>query len=154
SVAVLGAFSLVRFRSIAGSSREMGIIFFAMAIGLVTGLGYLFLAFLITPLLGLILILLNRSSFGEARIVEKLLRITIPEDLNYSQVFDDLFLKYTSSNKLERVKTTNMGTMYELSYRVELKKDIFEKDFLDDIRCRNGNLKIILGLPDKGKGEL
>ncbi|MEG0989123.1 MAG: DUF4956 domain-containing protein [Clostridium sp.] len=154
SVAILGAFGLVRFRSAPGSAREIGFVFFAMAVGLAVGMGFLSLAFIITIVVGIAILLLEKMNFGSAASKERELRITIPEDLNYTGIFDDLFLSYTKYTRLERVKTTNMGTMYELSYRVEMKKTEEEKNFIDELRCRNGNLAIIFGLVQREKNEL
>lgn len=154
SVAVLGAFGLVRFRSAPGSAREIGFIFYAMAVGLAAGLGFLSLATLITAAAGAALLLLETVRFGQKTPKERELRITIPEDLNYNGIFDDLFQLYARSARLDRVRTTNMGTMYELSYRVELKFPGEEKEFLDALRCRNGNLSIILGLVQKERNML
>ncbi|MEG2174326.1 MAG: DUF4956 domain-containing protein [Oscillospiraceae bacterium] len=154
SVAVLGAFGLVRFRSAPGSAREIGFIFFAMAIGLATGMGFLSLAVLITVVVGIAILLLEKLHFGNAASKERQLRITIPEDLNYMGIFDDLFLLYTKYSHLERVKTTNMGTMYELSYHLEMKRVEQEKELIDALRCRNGNLSIILGIVQRDKNAL
>lgn len=154
SVAVLGAFGLVRFRSAPGTAREIGFIFYAMAVGLAAGLGFLTLAALIAFVVGAVLLILDAVRFGRTVPKERELRITIPEDLNYNGIFDDLFQTYTRSTRLERVKTTNMGTMYELSYRIEMKDSSEEKAFLDDLRCRNGNLSIILGLVQRERNML
>lgn len=144
-VAVAGAFSLVRFRSAQGSAREICSIFLAMAVGLATGMGYLGVAVLLTLLVGLANMLLTALHFGEPRNSEKVLRITIPEDLDYTGVFDDLFTKYTRKHELVQVKTTNMGSLYKLQYNIELKDAGKEKEFLDALRCRNGNLEIAFG---------
>jgi len=154
SVAVLGAFGLVRFRSAPGSAREIGFIFYTMAVGLAVGMGFLTMALLITLVIGAAIFALEKVNFGHTAIKERELRITIPEDLNYNGIFDDLFDTYTKYAKLERVKTTNMGTMYELSYRIEVKDPEKEKEFIDALRCRNGNLSIILGLVQREKNEL
>lgn len=154
SVAVLGAFGLVRFRSAPGSAREIGFIFFAMAVGLAVGMGFLSLAALITLVIGAAITGLEKMHFGSEVPKERELRITIPEDLNYHGIFEDLFQKYTKSAYLERVKTTNMGTMYELSYRVELRNPEQDQEFMDALRCRNGNLSILLGLVQRDKNEL
>ena len=154
SVAVLGAFGLIRFRSAPGTAREIGFIFFAMAVGLAAGMGFISLAVLITMTAGIFILLLEKLQFGNPVSKERELRITIPEDLNYLGVFDDLFQTYTKFSHLERVKTTNMGTMYELSYRVELRNMAKEKEFIDELRCRNGNLSIIYGLVPREKNEL
>lgn len=153
-VAVVGAFSLVRFRSFPGTAREIVGIFFAMALGLATGMGYIGFALLFLLLIGGAMLLLELSPFGERAGARKLLRITIPESLDYTGLFDDLFERYTASVQLEQVRTTNMGSLYELSYRITLKKPDEEKAFLDEIRCRNGNLNIICGRVSGGKEEL
>lgn len=144
SVAVLGAFSLVRFRSIPGNSKEITSIFLAMATGLAVGMGHILFATIITILTCLIMFILYLSKFGEKKNVSKILKITIPENLDYTNVFEDIFTNYTKSIKLEQAKTTNMGSMYELKYNVELKDSVNEKEFIDTIRCRNGNLSISL----------
>ena len=154
SVAVLGAFSLVRFRSVPGSSKEICSIFFAMAIGLATGMGYLTFALLATVIVGLIFVILYKTSFGEVKQDEKELRITIPENLDYTEIFDDLFETYTSEYTLDKVKTTNLGSMYELHYHIILKDQKKEKNFIDDLRCRNGNLTIICSRVSSRKEEL
>ena len=144
-VAVAGAFSLVRFRSVPGSAKEIGCIFFAMAIGLATGMGYLFFALLFFLVIGAALLLLNTTRFGENRRGDSILRIVIPESLDYEGLFDDLFETYTNSAELIRVKTTNMGSLYELTYQIRLKTPVARKAFLDELRCRNGNLTISCG---------
>lgn len=144
-VAVMGAFSLVRFRSIPGSSKEISSIFFAMVVGLATGMGYITYAVLITVIIGLALFLLSRFSFGDKKNINKELRVTIPENLDYTDVFDDIFKKYTKNVTLTKVKTTNLGSMYDLYYEIELLDGSKEKEMIDDIRCRNGNLTIICG---------
>ena len=142
SVAVLGAFSLVRFRSIPGNSKEITSIFLAMATGLALGMGHILFAILITILTCLIMFILYSSKFGEKKNISKILKITIPENLDYTNVFEDIFTNYAKFIKLEQAKTTNMGSMYELKYNVELKDDVNEKEFIDTLRCRNGNLSI------------
>ena len=142
-VAVAGAFSLVRFRSVPGTAREIGVIFLAMALGLATGMGYVALAAVFFVIIAAVLLLLTRLDFGTRRIDERLLKITIPENLDYDGLFDDIFRQYTSSHTLERVKTTNMGTLYELQYHITLKETQVPKAFLDALRCRNGNLNIL-----------
>lgn len=141
-IAVMGAFSLVRFRSIPGSAREIGSIFFAMALGLATGTGYVLYALLFLVIIGGMSLLLITSGFGETRIREKELKITLPEHLDYEGLFDDVFTRYASNVELIAVKTTSMGSLFELRYRIDLKKDVIEKALIDDLRCRNGNLNI------------
>lgn len=147
SVAVLGAFSLIRFRSIPGNSREITSIFFAMAIGLATGMGQLILAIMLTIIIGFVLFILSKSKFGDKKISDQVLKITIPETLDYNNVFNDIFNEYLEEYKLFQVKTTSMGSLYELSYKVSLKDDLCSKKLMDDIRVRNGNLKIVLERP-------
>ena len=144
-VAVAGTFSLVRFRSASGTAREITMIFLAMAMGLATGMGYVVLAGIFFVIAALFLILLQTLRFGAGNAGERDLKITIAESLDYDGLFDDLFDKYTRSAELSRVKTTNMGTLYELDYTVVLKDDHETKAFLDELRCRNGNLNIVCG---------
>ncbi|MBD5111384.1 MAG: DUF4956 domain-containing protein [Ruminococcaceae bacterium] len=141
-IAVMGAFNLVRFRSAPGTSREICYVFLVMGIGLATGMGYLGFALIITLAAGLILALLGFSpAFGIVK-TAKLLRILIPEDLDYMTCFKDIFAEYLSSARLVMSKTVSMGTLYELRYEIVLKSAEKEKEFLDKIRERNGNLTI------------
>ncbi len=150
SIAVLGAFSLIRFRSIPGNSREITSIFFAMAMGLVIGVGYILYAFLITFIISLILLILYKTNFGERKKQDRNLKILVPEDLDYTTIFDDIFDKYLDKYYIEKVKTTNLGSLYEITYSIILKKDVKEKEMIDDIRSRNGNLNIVLSRPLNG----
>ncbi|MDD4849464.1 MAG: DUF4956 domain-containing protein [Gemmiger sp.] len=143
-VAVAGAFSLVRFRSLPGSAREIGSIFLAMAVGLATGTGYLGVAAVFVLLLGGASLLLNASPFGNCPSEEKELKISVPEALEYEDAFGDLLARYTQQATLESVKTTNMGSLFELRYRVQLRAGVSAKAFLDDLRTRNGNLTVQL----------
>ena len=145
SIAILGSFSLIRFRSMQGNSRELVSIFFAMAIGLAVGMGHIMYAFVFTLITSLALIILQKSSFGMKKNNEKSLKVTIPENLDYTNIFDDIFDKYTNNIELNKIKTTNIGSMFELSYNISLKNNINEKDFIDEIRTRNGNLTVNLG---------
>lgn len=146
SIAIVGAFSLVRFRSIPGTSKEIVSVFFAMTIGLATGMGQLVFAFLITVVVSLVLIILSKFNYGDSN-NKKILQVTLPENLDYTEIFDDIFEKYISEYTLEKVKTTNLGSLFELTYLVSLKGGINEKEFIDEIRTRNGNLKIVLTHP-------
>lgn len=146
SIAILGAFSLVRFRSLPGTSKEILSVFFSMTIGLATGMGQLLFAVIITGIVSLLLIILSKIKFGD-RGNTKILKVTLPDNLDYTEVFDDIFDKYLKSYSLEKVKTTNLGSLFELTYSVVVKSDINEKEFIDEIRSRNGNLKIILSHP-------
>ena len=142
-VAVAGTFSLVRFRSVPGTAREIGAIFLAMGAGLMTGMGYLAYAVLFTVILCALYFLYTASSFGEKKpSLDRTLTITIPEDLNYTEVFDEPFLSFTTRHTLERVRTTNMGSLFQLTYNLTMKSGTNEKEFLDALRCRNGNLEI------------
>ena len=154
SVAVLGTFGLVRFRSVPGTSREIIGVFFAMAVGLATGMGQLGFACCLAGAVGLTLLVLSRTSFGLPKSQERLLRVTVPETVDYTTAFDDLFGQFTQRAQLIRVKTTNLGSLFELQYLVVLKHSREEKAFLDELRCRNGNLTIIFGIPQAPKEEL
>ncbi len=145
AVGVMGAFSLVRYRSMPGSSKEIMGIFLAMAVGVATGTGYIGHACCFALIACLVLLILEGRGFGENRGGEKDLRITIPESLDYTGIFDDIFEKYTKKNELLRVKTTNMGSMFDLQYRITLSDKKKEKEFIDELRTRNGNLSIICG---------
>ena len=146
-VAVAGAFGLIRFRSSAGSAKEIGMVFLATAIGLATGMGYVGIAIIFFAIIALFILVMTKTGFGASAANERELKITIPENLDYDGLFDDLFAKYTNNSELDRVKTTNMGTLYELSYKVMLKDESKTKAFLDELRERNGNLNIVCGKP-------
>lgn len=146
-VAVAGAFSLVRFRSVPGSARDIGSIFMAMGSGLIAGMGYLGFAILFTLIMGVALMIFTNIPFGMSKkrdAIEKTLKITIPEDLDYYSVFDDTFDTYTTEHSLISSKTTNMGSMFKLIYNVSLKDPSKEKEFVDALRCQNGNLEIAI----------
>ena len=142
-VAVAGAFSLVRFRSVAGSARDIGFIFLSMAIGLVCGMGYVGYAALITAILCGGFFVYQLVGFGSgSEATDRTVHITVPEDLDYTSLFDDLFARYTTYCELVSVKTVNMGSLYRLVYNVGMKDATAERAFLDDLRCRNGNMEI------------
>jgi len=153
-VAVMGAFSLIRFRSVAGGGREIGSVFLAMAIGHATGMGYVGIAALLVLVVGAASMLLQTVTFGEGSKAEKELRISIPESLEFDGLFDDILEQYAKKSELYRIKTTNMGSIFELRYRITLKKAGTEKALLDDIRIRNGNLNVSLGKVSTFKDEL
>lgn len=155
-VAVAGAFSLVRFRSIPGTAKEICTLFLAMGAGLIAGMGYLGFAVLFTVVMCMMFVLYNRLDFGEKKnaAVFKTLHITIPEDLDYSGVFEDIFAEYTRTHDLVRVKTTNMGSMFRLTYNVELSDAAREKEMIDRLRCRNGNLEIAVSKQETAVAEL
>jgi hypothetical protein len=155
-VAVAGAFSLVRFRSVPGTAKEICTLFLAMGAGLIAGMGYLGYAVLFTVVMCAIFLLYNALDFGARRnaAAYRTLAITIPEDLDYTGVFDDIFAAYTSAHDLISVKTTNMGSLFRLTYHVTLRDPAKEKEMLDKIRCRNGNLEILLSTQDTTVAEL
>lgn len=144
SVAILGAFGLVKFRSLPGTSKEILCVFFAMTVGLACGMGHIFYASIITLIGSILIVFFSKVNIFEMNGVVKELRILMPEDLDYTDVFGDIFKKYTTKVELEKVKTTNMGSLFDLRYRVTMKPKVNEKKFIDDLRVRNGNLKIVL----------
>ena len=155
-VAVAGAFSLVRFRSVPGTAKEICTLFLAMGAGLIAGMGYLGFAVLFTVIMCVIFVLYNCLDFGSKKNAAtfKTFNITIPEDLDYTGVFDDIFAEYTRSHDLIRVKTTNMGSMFKLTYNVELTDATREKEMIDKLRCRNGNLEIAVSKQETVGTEL
>ncbi len=155
-VAVAGAFGLVRFRSAPGTAKEIGALFLAMGAGLIAGMGYLGFALLFTVIMCAVFILYNRLDFGSKRNAAKYktLHITIPEDLDYSGVFDDIFETFTTTCELERVKSTNMGSMFHLTYQISLRDPQREKEMIDQLRCRNGNLEITVSKQETAVSEL
>ena len=144
-LAVAGAFALVRFRSLPGTAKEVCGIFLSVSIGLACGMGYVGVAVVYFAFMGVFIILLEELKFGQRSLAERQLKITIPEDLDYEEIFDDLFEKYTVRWELSRVHTTNMGTLYELTYDVLMRNKSQSREFIDALRCRNGNLSISLG---------
>ncbi len=142
-VATMGAFSLVRFRSIPGNARDICAIFLSMAIGVATGTNHIILSVIFTVIVCLISIIYTLSPFGEKKAADKELTITIPESLDYTEVFDDIFDVYTKKSELISVKTTNMGSLFKLKYEITLKDGANEKQLIDELRCRNGNLEIM-----------
>ncbi|MBQ9058513.1 MAG: DUF4956 domain-containing protein [Atopobiaceae bacterium] len=154
-VAVAGAFSLVRFRSVAGGARDIAFIFLAMAVGLVCGMGYITYAVIITLIMSAVGMVYQGTGFGALGLrKDRSLRITVPEDFNYTELFDDLLDRYTNSSELISVKTTNMGSLYRLNYNVMLKDPAQEREFIDELRCRNGNLEIIMCTQEANSDEL
>ena len=153
-IAVMGAFSLVRFRSVPGSAKEIVCIFLAMASGLATAMGYVALAALFVIIICITMIVAGAVKLPEKDDMKRELRITIPEDLNYAHCFDDLFDKYTKSAKLSSVKTTDMGSLYKLNYSIELCDEDCIQKFIDELRCGNGNLEIAILVPVTLQNEL
>lgn len=145
-VAVAGAFSLIRFRSIPGTSREIGAIFMAMGAGIMTGMGYLGYAFVFTVIISVFMLIFYHIGAWKPKLSDnkRTLHITIPENLDYTDVFEDLMEEYTACHRLVNVRTTNMGSLFKLTYELELKASQEEKEFMDKLRCRNGNLEITM----------
>ena len=153
-IAVMGAFSLIRFRSQPGNAKDIVIVFLAMALGLASSSGYIAFTVIAAVILCAVLFLLSKTSFGSKNEQERMLKITISEDLSYENIFDDILKKYADEVSLETVKTTNLGSMYELRYRIVLRKDAGVKNMIDEIRVRNGNLPITLFKKTPGEDEL
>ena len=155
-IAVAGAFSLVRFRSAPGSAKEIAAIFLAMSAGLACGMGYLGFASLFSVIMAVLLAAYNLvSSLTENRpTTRKTVKITIPEDLDYTDIFDDIFKKYTKSHQLVMVKSINLGSMFRLTYNLTLRDAKSEKQFIDELRQRNGNLEITVSREENVTGEL
>ncbi len=141
-----GAFSIIRFRSAPGDPKDISYVFFAMAAGLACGVGLHAYAVLFTAFLCAFMIVLSKINFGARKSSYKLLKVVVPENLDYERELEDVFNKYTLSHELKKVKTTDLGTLYELVYIVNLYYGTNEKEFIDALRCRNGNLNIVLGM--------
>ncbi len=153
-IAIAGAFSLIRFRSQPATSKEISTIFLAMAIGLSNAMGFLTFSLFVTVLFCLLLFVLDHTRFGEKRGEERSIRIVIPENLDFTGAFDDLFAEFLKSVTLDRVKTTNMGSMFELSYTAQFRSEDRQKEFIDAVRCRNGNLTVTISRPMPDREEL
>ena len=153
---MVGTFNLVRFRSVPGSAKEIGAIFLAIGTGLVMGMGYIGYGFVIAIMLGGVSVLYHLVNFGSGKksACYKTLHITIPEDLDYTGVFDDLLQRYTNRCELSQVKTTNMGSLLRLTYQLTLRDPKLEKEFIDQLRCRNGNLEITVSRQETASCEL
>jgi hypothetical protein len=141
-----GAFSIIRFRSAPGDPKDIGYVLFTMAAGLACGVMFYGYAILFTAVLCLLMVILHITKFGEKTTSQKLLKITIPEDLDYEGVFDEIFEKYTTQYTLAKVKTMDLGSLYQLVYVIDMENKTNQKEFLDAIRCRNGNLNIVLSM--------
>lgn len=147
SIAILGAFSLIRFRSIQGKAKDLLSVFFAMMVGLACGMGHILFAVVITIITVIAILVFTHTNFLEPNKKQRVLRVMVPEDLDYEEIFDDIFKKYTSHYDLTQMKTMNMGSLYKLTYDVTIKPGVKEKDFLDEIRVKNCNLKVLLSHP-------
>lgn len=151
-VAVMGAFSLVRFRSVPGKAKDIAAIFLAMTAGLACATGYIAIAITFSLIMGVVLVILSNIPMGDDRFLD--LRITVPEALNFANEFDDLFEKYTHKHHLYKTKTTNMGSLYKLYYKIQIKDAAKVKEFIDELRCRNGNLEIAVCDAPEGNEDL
>ena len=143
AVGVAGSFTLVRFRSIAGTGREISAIFVEMALGVACGMGYIGVAFIFFIIVTILVIMLTLLNFGGSS-YDKVIKITIPEDFDYTYLFDDIFKKYSVKAQVEKVKTINLGSLIEVSYRVSMPSAVVPKAMLDEIRTRNANLSVII----------
>ena len=141
-----GTLSIIRFRSAPGDPKDIGFIFFDIAAGLACGVGLYGYGAIFVVLLCVVMFITEKAGLFEKKAPQKTLRITIPENLNYEGVFDEILDKYTQKHKLTLIKTTDLGSLFELCYTVIMKKDVNEQEFLNDLRCRNGNLNIILSV--------
>ncbi len=154
-IAVAGAFSLVRFRSVPGSARDMGFVFLAMCVGLACGMGYLAVAAMTTALVGGAYLAFGALGLGgRAGERSRTLRVSVPEDLDYTGLFDDLLAAYARTHRLTSVKTANMGSLYKLTYDLELAPGVSERELIDAVRCRNGNLEVALSYGEAVVNEL
>ena len=147
SIAILGAFSLIRFRSIQGRAKDLLSVFFAMMVGLACGMGHVLFAVVITIISVIAIVFFTYTHFLEPNKKQRVLKIMVPEDLDYEEVFDEIFAKYTSRADLTQMKTMNMGSLYKLTYDITMKNGVKEKEFLDEIRVKNCNLKVLLSHP-------
>ena len=141
-----GAFAIIRFRSAPGDAKDITYVLFSMAVGLAAGMGFVLYAAVVGVALCLVMAALEFLRYGRPKGTDKILKITIPESLDYENAFDSVMDKYTSSSTLHKVKTTDLGSLYELIYAVRTKQGVSEKAFIDELRCRNGNLNITLVL--------
>lgn len=139
-----GAFSIIRFRSTQGNPRDLALIFTTLAVGLACGTGYLLVGVVLVVFVAVILLAIELIHFGEPKKERMLLSITVPEDLNFVGVFEDSFNKFTEKHRLSKVKSSNFGTMFVLTFDIVIKKDVNQKEFIDDLRTQNGNLNIVL----------
>ncbi len=143
-----GAFSLVRYRSDPTSPTDIAYIFLSLGIGLACGMGYIAYAFLFSAIMIVVILLISVTGFGMPKQRELRLRVLVPENLNFEGAFDDILDQYASFYRLSRVKTSDFGTLFELDYRLKLKKGVDKKEFLDKVRTRNGNLNISLTMAE------
>ena len=141
-----GTVSIIRFRSAPGNPKDIAYILLAAAAGLAAGIGFYLYGAMFIVIFCLILIIISKVGFGKTISSQRILKITIPEDLDYDGAFDDIMQEYTKASRLSKVRTTDLGSLYELVYSVNIKSDKSEKEFIDTLRTRNGNLNIVLAL--------
>ena len=141
-----GAFSIIRFRSAPGDPKDIAYVFFTLAVGLTCGMGYIVYAVIFTIILCTLMIILDTTKFGMAKSKTMQLKITVPEDLNYEDAFEEILSFHTNSWHIENIRTRDFGALFELTYKINLKENVNQKDFIDALRCRNGNLNINLTL--------
>ncbi|MBQ1533413.1 MAG: DUF4956 domain-containing protein [Erysipelotrichaceae bacterium] len=153
-LSVAGSFALIRFRSVKGTAKELAAVFIAMTIGIICGTGYVALAGVFTLLLAAVMLALNLTGFGNVSEKNRYLKITIPESLNYDEVFDKILDKYCSSHELESVKTLTLGSLFRVEYSIRMKDVSRTKVMIDELRTRNGNLEIMCGKPATNREEL
>ncbi len=149
-----GAFSLIRFRSAPGDSKDIAFVFFTLGVGLACGMGYISYAVLFAVILCAVMVILNKLNFGKKKNSEMRLKIAIPEDMDYQGVFDDVLDEYTSDRKLARVKTTQFGSLFEITYDITMKDTAQSKEFIDKLRCKNGNLNIMLLMKENAEAAV
>ena len=149
---LVGLFSLVRFRSMLLHPKDLAFVLLSVAVGVACGIGYVAFAVLFTVIFAAVMIITSVTGYGGAGRSVYQLRILIPETLNFDGVFDDVLNEYTTTWRLRKIRTTDFGTVFEMNYIVKLKGGINRKEFLDKLRCKNGNLQIMLNFePDETK---
>lgn len=146
-----GAFSLIRFRSAPGDAKDIGYVFFSLAVGLACGMGYIAYGTLFAVILCALMVILNKIEFGKNKNIPMRLKIVLPEDMDYQGRFDDILEEYTTVYRLQKVKTTEFGSLFELTYDVNLRNEGNIKTFIDKLRCKNGNLNIILSIKENSQ---
>lgn len=154
SLAVAGVFGLIKFRSRQGSSKEILSVFWAVAVGLALGMGYVVFSVILTLIIAVLILIINAVLSKTSNTSERKLKVVIPENLDYNEVFEEIIHKYTDKAELAKVKTTNMGSMFELTYLINLKKEVNPKELIDEIRVRNGNMLVLLERPEISEGDL
>ncbi|WP_028828683.1 DUF4956 domain-containing protein [Proteocatella sphenisci] len=146
ALSLAGAFSIIRFRSAPGDPKDIGYIFFTLGVGLACGMGYILYGAIFAAILCAAMVILTQTGYAQKKSGSMQLKIMIPEDTDFQHLFDDIFSSYTSSFRLERIKTADFGALFELHYAVMVPDDTDQKEFIDSLRARNGNLNITLSL--------